>query len=208
MSSSFITQFSRRPRPLRPHQRSQIAIERRLVLPLDTHHWIRALEVLNAGYAKEGVKAEHYQRVFRDMVVNASPHRFHDLSRVLDAVRDRMYERSVPANVSLWITVIWSYCQFRMPREAMDSVVQLSNRHHLSDATKSQIANLLLPLLSQHGMVADVEAATELLIPEALRGSMDIQKWITMSRIRAGDWEAALNVGRHSLPEKKDHTHR
>nr|CCM15583.1 hypothetical protein, conserved [Leishmania guyanensis] len=51
---------------------SRKAIDRRLVLPLDSHNWIRALEVLNAGYARLGRTPEHFQRVLRDMVEHHS----------------------------------------------------------------------------------------------------------------------------------------
>ena len=72
---SYATQFWRSS--VTPHYRSRAAmrvaysrkaIHRRLVLPLDSHNWVRSLEVLNAGYAKLGRTPEHYQAVLRDMV--------------------------------------------------------------------------------------------------------------------------------------------
>ncbi|KAG5504936.1 hypothetical protein JKF63_04382 [Porcisia hertigi] len=53
---------------------SRKALERRLVLPLDSHNWIRALEVLGAGYARLGRTPEHFQRVLRDMVEHSGPY--------------------------------------------------------------------------------------------------------------------------------------
>ncbi|CAC9487782.1 conserved hypothetical protein [Leishmania infantum JPCM5] len=53
---------------------SRKAIDRRLVLPLDSHNWIRALEVLNAGYARLGRTPEHFKMVLRDMVEHRGPY--------------------------------------------------------------------------------------------------------------------------------------
>ncbi|CBZ27020.1 conserved hypothetical protein [Leishmania mexicana MHOM/GT/2001/U1103] len=53
---------------------SRKAIDRRLVLPLDSHNWIRALEVLNAGYARLGRTPEHFKMVLRDMVEHHGPY--------------------------------------------------------------------------------------------------------------------------------------
>jgi hypothetical protein len=72
---SYATQFWRAS--VGPHYRdrtamrvaySRKAINRRLVLPLDSHNWVRSLEVLGAGYARLGRTPEHYQAVLRDMV--------------------------------------------------------------------------------------------------------------------------------------------
>ncbi|KPA85651.1 putative mitochondrial hypothetical protein [Leptomonas pyrrhocoris] len=72
---SYATQFWRSS--VAPHYRSRAAmrvavsrkaINRRLVLPLDSHNWMRSLEVLNARYARRGRTPEHYQAVVRDMV--------------------------------------------------------------------------------------------------------------------------------------------
>ncbi|KAG5479209.1 hypothetical protein LSCM4_01798 [Leishmania orientalis] len=53
---------------------SRKALDRRLVLPLDSHNWIRSLEVLNAGYARLGRTPEHFQIVLRDMVEHYGPY--------------------------------------------------------------------------------------------------------------------------------------
>ncbi|KAG5479055.1 hypothetical protein LSCM1_02899 [Leishmania martiniquensis] len=53
---------------------SRKALDRRLVLPLDSHNWVRSLEVLNAGYARLGRTPEHFQKVLRDMVEHHGPY--------------------------------------------------------------------------------------------------------------------------------------
>lgn len=44
------------------------SLERRLVLPMAEGEWVRALEVLSAGYARAARTPEHFQRVIRLMV--------------------------------------------------------------------------------------------------------------------------------------------
>lgn len=47
---------------------SRKSLERRLVLPMAEGEWMRALEVLSAGYAKPSRTPEHFQRVIRLLI--------------------------------------------------------------------------------------------------------------------------------------------
>lgn len=137
--------------------RSQKAINRRLVLPLDAHHWIRALEVLDARYARAGRTAEHYQTVIRDMVQQCTPGRRVEIASALHPLRDRAYAEEIPVTRSLWVTLVWAYCTLDEPASALEAFTQAQHRFPYAPATTQHMAELLLPVLCRHGMYTEAE---------------------------------------------------
>lgn len=194
---SYATQFWRssaaRYYPTRAAMRvdySRKAIARRLVLPLDSHNWVRSLEVLNAGYARPGRTPEHYQTVLRDMVehhgryaeledggvhgIKKGTHGTSSASSAagvlpaIDALRDKAYAGEIPSNGSLWVTLVWAYCSLQQPQEGHHTFQQARRRFYFSAPTLQHMAELLLRVLCQHGHLEDATALyEEFLKPES-----------------------------------------
>ncbi|KAK7197137.1 hypothetical protein NESM_000658900 [Novymonas esmeraldas] len=168
---------------------SRKALDRRLVLPLDSHNWIRALEVLNAGYARLGRTPEHFQSVLRDMVDHHEPYSSRvghapasrspsspadaqrtsapaaaslpDLLAAVDALRDRAYAGEIPTNRSLWVTFVWAYCALDQPSSALHTYHLATRRLRFSAATTQHMAGMLLPVLCRHGQLEEATVLYE-----------------------------------------------
>ncbi|GET88522.1 hypothetical protein, conserved [Leishmania tarentolae] len=252
---------------------SRKAIDRRLVLPLDSHNWTRALEVLNAGYARLGRTPEHFKMVLRDMVEHHSGYAERstrpsssftpacpmqscggldpsearvsdgdskrppstlaeksvqsegaaDILPAVDALRDRAYAGEIPANRSLWVTLVWSYCALDQPSSALDTFHRATRRFRFSSATMQHMATLLLPVLCRH---AHLEEATNLYetylkvdgtkkdadgTPPSLHHrsrieDADARRWLAEAAARQGDWKRAQSfAGDASMPSTGVH---
>ncbi|KPI85824.1 hypothetical protein ABL78_5128 [Leptomonas seymouri] len=246
---SYATQFWRSSGAPRYHNRagmriaySRKAINRRLVLPLDSHNWMRSLEVLNAGYARLGRTPQHYQAVLRDMVEHHGAYAelkdstpatlkknqlssdaeavssTHSTSAAaasvlpaIDSLRAKAYAGEIPSNVSLWVTLVWSYCALQRPQEALDAFHQARRRFQLSVLTLQHMAELLLPLLCRHGQLDEATSLyEEFLKPNAAttapcgsplpadttgRSKFDdaeARRWLAEAAAHQGDWKNTL----------------
>ncbi|CUE81729.1 Hypothetical protein, putative [Bodo saltans] len=131
--TSYSTQFTRAQRYLPSRDisarlHSKKALERRLILPIESGHWTRAFEVLNAKYARQGRNASHVEQVLNCMVKNVHPHNAGSLVPVLDGVRDQLFEGTLPQSSSLWATIALSYCSLGASQEAVETVGQWQQR--------------------------------------------------------------------------------
>jgi hypothetical protein len=132
--TSYGTQFTKARRSFFPtpdvaaRLHSKKALERRLILPLESGQWARAFEVLNAKYARQGRNASHVQQVLNCMVKNVFPHNAYALLPVLDGVRDQVFDGSLPQSSSLWTTIAMCYCELGAAQGAMETVAQWKHR--------------------------------------------------------------------------------
>lgn len=206
---SYMTQFVRHGAPRRyPTRRdmraaeSRKSIERRLVLPLEHHHWMRALEVLQARYARLGRTAEHYQRVLRDMVNQTTPTKVNQesMAQAVHRIRDDAYAGDIPATATLWITLVWAYCTLDQPRAAWECFGQSQRRVQLSSGNTRHMATLLLPVLSQHGFYHEARQLADIIL--------DVHRDSTTSHSSSGNTNrsnAAQDVADFSsLPPERD----
>lgn len=139
------------------------ALERRLVLPLEENNWRRALEVLSAGYAKLSRTPDHVQRVVRSMRLAASESTAERaaVTEALDTIRADAFAGDVPSNGSLYMTLLWAYCELDRPEEAVECLHQCLRRSLWSPASREQAVGLLMPLLARTGLLQEAEQVLE-----------------------------------------------
>ncbi|ORC87908.1 uncharacterized protein TM35_000191520 [Trypanosoma theileri] len=198
---SYATQFWTRPtRP--PHRtrhavltaHSRKALQRRLVLPIDAHDWQRALEVLNARYARLGRTPEDYQRVIRGLATAVSPQQRRHALYTLEALRDKAYAGEIVTSGSFWVTLVWAYAQLRFPNEAYTCLLQAERRCQLSPLTRQHMAETLLPLLAESGMLTEVKYMVENFLNAG--GSRQerarVISLVAEAAARSGSWATAI----------------
>lgn len=209
MSASYMTQFSRASRSSRlPKEvisrlHSKNAVERRLVLPLDAGHWIRALEVFNAKYAREGRTAYQLERILNVMFpstetappAQSSSSSSHDMVNVLHAMRDGCLEGSIPSSESLWIKLTKCYASMNLCDEAIDTAAQAMQR--LGDARvnewgRKELCLALLPALARQGRYEDAKNAAKRFLPPLLQSDRTVASLLAEAAARQGLWARAL----------------
>ncbi|EAN89196.1 hypothetical protein C3747_22g332 [Trypanosoma cruzi] len=197
---NYATQFWTRPDhpPYRTRRamltaHSRKAIKRRLVLPLDAHDWGRALEVLDAGYARLGRTAEDYQRVIRGVANETAPQRRGDALHTLNALRDKAYMGEIGSS-GLWVTLVWAYARLRYPREGYECLLQGERRFCFSPLTKQHLGETLLPLLAEHGMLDEVKYVVENFMGTggSRHDRARVASILAEAAARSGSWEHAI----------------
>ncbi|KAH9600500.1 hypothetical protein LSM04_002708 [Trypanosoma melophagium] len=178
---------------LKAHSRK--SLQRRLVLPLDAHDWQRALEVLHARYARLGRTPEDYQRVIRGLASATSPHQRNSALQTLDALRDKVYAGEMVTSGGLWVTLVWAYAQLRFPNEGYTCLLQADRRCQLSPLTRQHMAETLLPLLAEFGMLQEVKYVVEHFLNEvgSRRERARIVNLIAEAAARSGLWTSAIS---------------
>lgn len=196
---SYATQFARPPAktyPTRAAMRAAVSrkhLERRLVIPLDCMNWMRALEVLHAGYARLSRTPEHFQRVIRVMVsaAGSSPTGRASIAERLHLLRDQAYGGDIPSNSSLFLTFIWAYATLQDAEAAAESFFQCCRRGGLSKPSCDHAVEMLMPLLCRCG---HRELAEEVL---RAAGRVDGEPYSPLLAEAAGlrgNWEDALQL--------------
>ncbi|EKF39722.1 hypothetical protein MOQ_000050 [Trypanosoma cruzi marinkellei] len=197
---SYATQFWTRPDhpPYRTRRamltaHSKKAIGRRLVLPLDAHDWGRALEVLDASYARLGRTAEDYQRVIRGVANETAPQRREDALHTLNALRDKAYMGEIGSS-GFWVTLVWAYARLRYPREGYECLLQGERRFRFSLLTKQHMGETLLPLLAEQGMLDEVKYVVENFIGTggSRHDRARVASILAEAAARSGSWEHAI----------------
>ncbi|EPY20068.1 hypothetical protein AGDE_14872 [Angomonas deanei] len=162
--STYATQFFRGKAPRKFASRQEMrkaeskkALERRLVIPFENKHWVRALEVLNAGYARPGRTPEHFQRTIRLIVECRNPAQGERNSIPLNTIRDALYEGKIPSSVSLWQTLVWAYAQLQNSEDGLECFHQAQRRCKLSSVTQHQMATLLFPVVCHQGKLMEAK---------------------------------------------------
>ncbi|RNF26431.1 uncharacterized protein Tco025E_01272 [Trypanosoma conorhini] len=198
---SYATQFWTQPSHP-PHRsrhamltaHSKKAIRRRLVLPLDAHDWGRALEVLDAGYARLGRSAEDYQRVIRGLAHETAPQRCREALHTLNSLRDKAYTGEIASSSGLWVSLVWAYARLRYPREGYECLLQGERRSNFSSLTKQHLGETLLPLVAEHGMLDEARYIVENFLGTggSRHDRARVASLVAEAAARSGSWEHAI----------------
>ncbi|CCW72117.1 unnamed protein product [Phytomonas sp. Hart1] len=180
---SYTTQFfrpSKSPFPTRAAMlkaHSLKALNRRLVIPIDTNNWMRALEIVYAKYAILGRTPQHFQSILRGLIQQSttSSHQLKEHSDIISRIRGEAYAGEIPTNSSLWITLLWAHCALDDVENALECYAQAARREEFSFQTKKHMAGMLLELLSRHGRL---EAAEDLVrgVSEAAKAQKERER--------------------------------
>lgn len=228
--ASYLTQFHRKATlyssaDVALRIKSKRAVDRRLVLPLESGHWMRALEVLRARYAQQGTTAHHYEQVVRSMmgedVLSDTRRKFEgnsapevsarsdvlSLSRdaipVLNSIRDQAFEGSIPSSQHLWLALVRAYCSGDDVEGALECIqlaqTRYRNKEGLLEQVRVAMAREVIPRLARRpGYYDAFTLLVDTLVPRVLANTEEVEKWKLQVAAVNGVWSEVVSDARKS----------